>query len=436
MAEKRKDKNRVVLRTGESYRQSEKRYSYRWTDLYGKRHSVYAKTLDELRAKEKDIAKNTLDGIKTEASSVTLNHMYNIWKEVKRGIKDTTFQNYCYMYDMFVADSLGKLKISAIKKTDVKRFYNTLTDVHGLTSKTIDSIHTVIHQIFSMALDDGYIRTNPSDNVLHELKKERCFENEKRSVLTDEQQKVFLTYLTRHKMYSHWYPIFAVMLGTGLRVGEITGLRWKDVDLENGIIDVNHTLVYYAHRIVKPGEKSGCYFAINSTKTPASKRKIPMLDFVKEAFCMERQHQKDTDIHCVSVIDGYTDFVFINRFGNVHHQGSLNKAIKRITRDCNFEIMEQHLSKTLLPHFSCHSLRHTFATRMCEYGVNIKVIQNVMGHTDISTTMNIYIDATKDMKDKAFQNLNVQYSKFEVDTTDTDFDTDWNRLGKDLQAKM
>lgn len=410
MAEKRKDKNRVVLRKGESYRQNDGRYFYRWTDTTGKRHSVYARTLDDLRIKEAAIVKDISDGIKAEAQAVTLNHVYDLWKDIKRGLKNTTYQNYCYMYDTFVSGSFGKKRITSIKKSDVKRFYNTLVDERGLSASTIDSIHTVVHQLFGMAIDDNYIRSNPSDNALRELKKSREFVEEKRSALTAEQEKIFLNYLANNPTYRHWYPVFAVMIGSGLRVGEITGLRWQDIDLKNGIVDVNHTLVYYSHRLVKPGEKKGCYFAINSTKTPASKRKIPMLDFVKEAFEMERQYQKEAEIQCNAVVDGYTDFIFVNRFGNVQHQGTLNKAIRRIIRDCNDEIIEGNVDTSiLLPHFSCHSLRHTFATRMCEKGVNIKVIQDVMGHTDISTTMNIYTDATKDMKTRAFADLNAQY---------------------------
>lgn len=412
MAVKRKDKNRVVLRRGESYRESDGRYFYRWTDTTGKRHAVYARTLDDLRIKEESITRDISDGIKAEAQTVTLNQIYELWKDVKRGLKNTTFQNYCYMYDTFVSNSFGKKRISSIRKSDVKRFYNTLVDERCLAASTIDSIHTVIHQLFGMAIDDNYIRSNPSDNALHELKKSREFMEDKRSALTEEQEKIFLGYLSDSPIYKHWYPIFAVMIGSGLRVGEVTGLRWQDIDLKNGIIDVNHTLVYYAHRIVKPGEKKGCYFAINSTKTPASKRQIPMLDFVKEAFKMEKRYQQEAEIRCNAVIDGYTDFIFVNRFGNVQHQGTLNKAIRRIIRDCNSELIERgsnadHL--VILPHFSCHSLRHTFATRMCEKGVNIKVIQDVMGHTDISTTMNIYTDATKDMKARAFADLNIQY---------------------------
>ena len=100
--------------------------------------------------------------------------------------------------------------------------------------------------------------------------------------------------------------------------------------------------------------------------------------------------------------NGYTDFIFINRFGNPQHQGTLNKAIRRIIRDCNDEqFLKNENPEVLLPHFSCHSLRHTFTTRMCEAGVNVKVIQDTLGHKDISTTLNIYTDVTKEQIGRA-----------------------------------
>ena len=102
-------------------------------------------------------------------------------------------------------------------------------------------------------------------------------------------------------------------------------------------------------------------------------------------------------------MDGYDDFIFINRDGQVQHQGTLNKALRRIIRDCNDEVLEKYgidSDPVLLPHFSCHILRHTFATRLCESGVNLKVIQDVLGHADIETTANIYIDVTKELKKK------------------------------------
>ena len=403
MATKRKDSHRIVLKKGE-YQRTNGTYAYRWTDGKGKRHEVYARDLDDLRAKEKEIDADTNEGIKVEARYVIINEMYDLWVQLKRGIKDNTFENYKYMYNTFVRPSFGKKRIQTLKKSDVKFFYNYLADQRCLQASTIDSIHNVLHQVLDMAVDDKYIRSNPSDKALKELKQSHAFKTEKRRALTIAEQELFLNYLRNNETYSHWYPIFAVMLGTGMRVGEITGLRWCDIDLDNGVIDINHTLVYYCHR--HEVELNGCYFNVNTPKTKASNRKIPMIESVKEAFLMEKANQEKTGIKCSAVIDGYSDFIFVNRNGKTQHQGTLNKAIRRIIRDCNDEVLLNDENATvLLPHFSCHSLRHTFSTRMCEAGINVKVIQDTLGHQDISTTMNIYTDATKEMKKQEFESL-------------------------------
>lgn len=396
---KRKDKDRIVLRKGESQRK-DGNYDYRWTTRDGKRHSVYAKTLEELRAKEEEILRDKCDGIKTEARYVTINDVFEVWKQLKRGLKDNTFQNYKYMYEQFVKPDFGNTRVSQLKKSDVKRFYNMLADERALKVSTIDSIHTVLHQVLDMAVDDAYLRNNPSDNVLKELKQAHNFDTEKRKALTVAEQELFLDFLRKNHQYNHWYPIFAVMVGTGLRVGEVTGLRWCDIDLKENLIDVNHTLVYYNHA------ENGCYFNINTPKTKAGVRNVPMLEFVKQAFIEERKYQIANGIRCNVKIDGYTDFIFVNRFGATQHQGTLNKALRRIIRDCNDEVLEKNeKNPVLLPRFSCHSLRHTFTTRMCEAGVNIKVIQDALGHSDISTTLNIYADVTKELKKKEFEGL-------------------------------
>lgn len=223
------------------------------------------------------------------------------------------------------------------------------------------------------------------------------------------EQELFMDYLKNSNTAVYWYPVFAVMLGTGLRVGEVIGLRWCDIDLEDGIIDVNHTLVYYDHR-TSEGKKD-CYFNINTPKTEAGNRQVPMLDFVKEAFVMEKERQELLGVHCEATIDGYTDFIFLNRFGQPQHQSTLNKAIRRIIRDCNDEqFLKTENPEVLLPHFSCHSLRHTFTTRMCEAGVNIKVIQDTLGHKDITTTLNIYTDVTKELKRTEFDGLDKYFN--------------------------
>ena len=404
---KRKDKDRIVLKVGESQRKNGS-YQYRWSDRTGRRHYVYAKTLEELREKEAQIENEKFQGIKAEARYVTINELFDLWCQIKRGLKNNTFENYKYMYNTFARPNFGKSRISTLKKSDVKRFYNQLADERGLQASTIDSVHTVLHQVLQMAVDDDYIRSNPSDGVLKELKQSHVFKTEKRRGLTKPEQELLLNYLRNHDTYSHWYPIFAVLVGTGLRIGELAGLRWCDIDLEKGIIDINHTLVYYDHR--DSSGKQGCYFNVHSPKTESGKRQVPMLEFVKEAFLLEREYQQSVGLVCNVVIDGYTDFIFLNREGGTFHQGTMNKTIRRIIRDCNDEVlMKGEAEPVLLPHFSCHSLRHTFTTRMVEAGVNVKVMQDTLGHADISTTLNIYADVTKELKKDQFAGLDAYF---------------------------
>ena len=136
-------------------------------------------------------------------------------------------------------------------------------------------------------------------------------------------------------------------------------------------------------------------------KTKAGIREIPMTEGVKQAFLMEKEFQEECGMKSVSHIEGYSDFVFVNRNGEVQHQGTLNKALQRIMRDCNSEVLEKKgvdSDPVLLPKFSCHVLRHTFATRMCESGLNVKVVQSVLGHADVTTTLDIYVTVTNDLK--------------------------------------
>ena len=407
---RRLDKSRITLRKGETQRQ-DGIYDYRWTSPDGKRHSISASTLEELRAKEEQITVDAHDGIKTETRMVTVNEMFDLWCDLKRGIKDNTFQNYKYMYNLFIRPNFGKMRITMVKKTDVKRFYNTLADGKILKVSTIDTLHNILHQVFDMALNDNYIRLNPTDNMLKELKKAHNFSVEKRKALTIPEQELFMRFLKDSPQYNHWYPIFAVMLGTGMRVGELTGLRWCDIDFDEDLISVNHTLVFYNH-----GDNKGCTFSINTPKTEAGNRTIPILPSVKEALQMERKMQQEFDVKCSVSIDGYSDFIFVNRFGATQHQGTLNKAIKRIIRDCNDEVLLKSKEKdpVLLPPFSCHSLRHTFTTRAVESGMNVKVLQEVLGHKDISTTLNIYTDVTRDTKKKEVSTLGNYFENLSI----------------------
>ena len=122
---------------------------------------------------------------------------------------------------------------------------------------------------------------------------------------------------------------------------------------------------------------------------------------VVEAFEMERQYQEEAEIACKAHIDGYTDFVFLNQDGQPHHPASLNKALNRIVRDCNYRILDNYHGEgipELLPHIHCHLMRHTFTTRMVESGIGPAALKELLGHADITTTYNIYAHLTDDAK--------------------------------------
>lgn len=205
---------------------------------------------------------------------------------MKRGLKENTLQNYKYLYSTFVSPDIGQMKVRNLRKSDIRRFYNRLIEERGLKINTTDSVHTVLHQVLETAVEDGYLRTNVSDNVLKELKQAHNMGDTHKKALTIPEQNLLEDFLAKDTQYSHWKPIFTVILGTGMRVGEVTGLRWCDVDLEEGIIDVNHTLVYYNHAT------NGCYFNIHTPKTASGSRKIPMLESVRKAFLEEQNYQK------------------------------------------------------------------------------------------------------------------------------------------------
>ena len=402
--QKRKDNKGRVLKDGESYREKENRYSYRWTDKQGKRHSIYASSLEELRKREAETANDIYEGIRTESKNVTVNDMYQAWKNDKKGLRSSTRGNYSYMYDQYVKDGFGKIKLKEVRKSDVRRFYNELHDTRNLSFNTIEIIHNVIHQLFALAVDDEYIRNNPTDRALTDCKLAHNYQRPKRHALTIPEQTAFIEYIKNNPKFSHWLPLLTFFLGTGCRVSEVIALRWEDIDFDDGIISINHGITYYQR------EENKCYFSISEdTKTEAGKRIIPMLSEVRQALLNEREYQKDAEITCQVTIDGYTDFVFLNRYGNVHNPQTINRAISRIVQAHNIEEIElaekNKREPIIIPHFSCHNLRHTFATRYCENENNIKVIQEILGHKDIATTMDVYAEATKDAKKRSFTEL-------------------------------
>lgn len=402
MAEKRKDNKGRNLRTGE-YQRKDLMYQYKYIGADGKQKFVYSKDLQELRKKEEQIKQDIKDGIKTRAEiPLTVNDMFDKYIATKTELKASTRTNYRYMYKNYVRDTFGTKKLADVRYSDVKCFYNSLIKEKNFKPNSMEIIHTLLHPVFTLAVRDNYIRVNPTDGVMAEIKKSHNWEKPKRHALTEAQQEAFIDYMKNSEMYSHWLPLFTAFLGTGCRVGELIGLRWEDIDTKNDTISINHNLIY------RQNDDGVCEMHITTPKTEAGKRTIPMLPEVKHAFITERKRQMEQGIRTCT-IDGYTNFIFLNRENYVHNPQTINRAIVRIYKAYNEEeeknAKKEKREPVLIPHFSVHNLRHTFCTRFCENETNIKVIQEIMGHSDISTTMNIYAEATESKKQESFKNL-------------------------------
>ena len=404
MAKARKDQRGRALRKGEVQRASDQRYMYTYTDPMGRRKFIYANDLATLREKEEKLKRDQLDGLDLYvAGYATLNDVFDRYISMKHNIRESTKSGYLYTYDHFVRDTIGRKRIAEIKFSDVLQYYYFLLKEKDVALGTLDSVHCLLHPTFDLAVRDDIIRKNPSDGVMKEISKQTGKSRGIRHALTIPQQRAFMDYIANHPVYYHWWPLFTVLLGTGCRIGECLGLRWQDLDFEKRIISVNHSLVYYS----TPEERK-CVLRVSLPKTKAGIRTIPMMDMVYDAFCMEYAEQEETGFN-ESEIDGMTGFVFKNKFGYVPNPQTVNETIKRIVGNYNAEEVvkakKEKREPVILPNFSCHHLRHTFATRLCENESNLKVIQSVMGHRNIETTMDIYAEATDQKKQESFEQL-------------------------------
>ncbi|MBQ2116284.1 MAG: site-specific integrase [Lachnospiraceae bacterium] len=407
----RKDPKGRLLRQGEIYHTAKQTYMYSYTDIFGKRRYIYAKDLVTLRKKEDNLKRDQMDGIDAYlAGTADLNYIFDRYLSARSDLRETTKANYEATYDRYVRETIGKRKLSDLKYSQILLFYTGLITEKNLHIGTIQYIQRLIRPALQMAVRDDIIRTNPADGAIHIVKqKTQCGEGQTRHALTLEQQRAFINYIKDNPHYERWYPLFVVLVGTGVRVGELVGLRWKDVDFDKREIHINHSLTYFAGK----KNKSPCKWVISEPKTESGYRTIPMINPVYEALIDEKNKQKTKGLRCHTEIDGMTGFIFYNRFFEVYVPESINREITRIIENYNNKeevaALRQKRKVVLLPPISCHHLRHTFCARLCEADIHIKVIQSIMGHKDIHTTLDIYSEVTDWKKqtsiNEAFENM-------------------------------
>lgn len=417
MSERKRDNKGRLLRSGERQR-IDGRYEYRYIDNDGQTHSVYSwrlvstdkdpkgkRSKEALRDMIKVIERELDDNVNIGVSrNITVNECFDRYIDLKHEIKNITKVGYRYAYNKFMRNGLGKKSVYSIKYSDVKKLYLQIMEQNGLKPWSLTHLNSALLLVFHAAVRDNYIRINPVSGVFAEICRNSNVKSEKRHALTEKQQEIFVDYITDSKKYIFWKPIITFLLGTGCRIGEAVSVRWEDCDFDKNLISINHSFGYG-----RVESENRCVYYISTPKTKSGTRVIPMLSDVREMLLKEQERQIRTGRINNCIIDGYSGFVFMNKRCGMVTISTLNRILRLITDEYNAGEIEcaqiEQREPMLLPNISCHILRHTFCTRFCENETNLKVIQEIMGHSNISVTMDIYNEATLQKKTDSFANL-------------------------------
>ena len=336
---------------------------YRFT-VNGKRYSVYGITTKELKVKELELRESIRNGTYTKNRNVTLDQYYKEWLAGKQSYaKGNTLLGISNRYTKHIKPTLGKRKIADIEKREILALQKEL-----LKTQKASSVNAIIIQLKDMlnsAVADDIITKNPAANIkAAKSETEKATETYHRA-LTETEQKMFI-----EEAKEEWlYELIAIMLCTGLRVGEATALRWNDIDYTNNVIHVTKTVTRTA---------AGSY----TEGTPKSKtgiRDIPMNDIIKDI--LKSQKVKQTAL--LGNVLQISQRVFIGISGTMVYNAVVNSAI---TRTINRLEAKGHK----IEHFSAHALRDTFATRYIEKGGTPQTLKTILGHSSLAMTMDIY----------------------------------------------
>jgi len=389
---KRKDDRGRFLKEGENQR-SDGRYQYQYTGLDKKRHVVYSwrllpsdkaqtgkKADKSLREKEKEIQKALLEGENAFCGNVTLNEMFDIYikKKKRKGksLTHNTISNYATMYNNHIRESfIGKMKIQDIKKTNIVNLYFQLQE-KNLSYGTITFYQKVLSAVFNMAVDEEYIARNPPARALDQIEGSQ----QKRESLTIEQEEALLRYAKKYN-YS-LYRKLVFLIDTMCRIGEFTGITWNDIDMKEKMISINHQLQYKKYL-----NEDHCRYRIAPTKgkevryIPMTQRLYKILKEMRTYYFITR-----TDIE----VDGVKDFVFLSNNGKLVYGDAFRQELIRLLKGYNKD------ARYKIEHLTPHMLRHTGCTRNAENGMDLKVLQYLMGHKSSKITNDVYNHVTQE----------------------------------------
>lgn len=344
---------------------------------------IYNTDLKQLKEDFETAKQKAKEGADIRLANITLNEWFEEWFEKYKvpKIKETSIAPMKTKYNSYFGRLLGDVRVASIRNIDVQEVINQMQE-DGKASSTMREALGRVRECLECAKNNSIISTNPCFDITVPWENKSV----ERRFLSQEEQNTFLK-----TVENNWYKeMFYVMFLTGMRVGEVGGLKWEDVDFKNKCININRSL---SCQYVK-GDKQ---IRLTTPKTHNSYRKIPFMGEAEEMLLAQKKKQdklKKELGNRYRAVGEYSDLVFVTSMGSpvlrYHAEKECKKVVKAINEEEAFNSVRERRVPILFEGVSPHGIRHTFCSRLFQLNVNPKVVQKLMGHQHYSTTIDIY----------------------------------------------
>lgn len=341
-------------------------YAARYVDKAGKRRVRRFKKLREAQKWLADVKYINEHSNIMNASEISVDAWFDYWIDIKkRTVRPNTVRNYSERYNRNIKDLIGDMLVVDIKPIHCQNIFTKMGD-EGYKTSTIYQTRITLFNLLEFAKENDIIINNPCKKS---VKSNIGKPSDKKEALTVETQRQFLAACCNNSYENQ----FRFLLQTGLRAGELIGLRWSDVNFDDKTITVSRSMEYR----YSVGE-----WRVGPPKSSSGYRTIPLTDEAIRILKLQKEKNK----HISYVPKEWIDCVFLCRKGTPLKNSTYDAALFKICK------------KAGIKKFSMHVLRHTFATRCIEGGMTPKTLQKILGHSNISITMNLYVHVTEETK--------------------------------------
>ncbi|MDB1814427.1 tyrosine-type recombinase/integrase [Coprococcus comes] len=350
------------------YQQANGTYCARFIDRFGKRKSKRSKKLQEVRQWLADATYINEHSDIEQATNMMVDAWFEYWIDVKKKtVRPNTVRNYTERYNKNIQKIIGRKILTEVKPIHCQKIFTDMAE-EGYKTSTIYQTRIALFNMLEFAKENEVILSNPCKKS---VKSDMGKPSQKKEALTIDIQKKFIEY-AKGQSYENQ---FRFILQTGLRTGELVGLKWEDIDFSKKAIRIQRSMEYR----YSVGE-----WRIGEPKSKAGYRTIPLTD--ETIRILTEQKEKNKNIKKIQ--EEWYEFIFLSRKGEPVKNSAYDTALFKI---CD---------KAKINRFSMHVLRHTFATRCIEGGMMPKTLQKILGHSNIGITMNLYVHITEDEKQK------------------------------------